>query len=115
MAFSKINDHTFLIDENGEIIKVVAEKFLYHNAIFHLIRETNTQKNVNLFRVLNQFRDIVVYYKQEHPEVDEFFFQFFPNEVIDTQKWIDICEFYLKRQKVNVSRMGPLLVARFLE
>jgi hypothetical protein len=115
MSFTKIDDNNYIIDEDGEKLRVIVQKYLYHAALFSLTRETETKEKVNLFRVLNIFRDIVKSYKKQRPEVDEIFFQFLPNEKIDTSRWIDICEFYLKRQPIKVTRLSNLLILKFTE
>jgi hypothetical protein len=116
MSFSKIGDSRYLIEEDGEKLQIIFEKFLYHCSSCALSRETETKETVNLFNVLNDIRDIVKSYKKDKPEVHEIFFHFFQNERIDTQRWTNVCEFYLKRQpEIKVSKMGPVLVLRFLE
>lgn len=122
MSFSKIDKYNYLIEESGDKLIIQTQKHLYHAAVFVLHREVRVKENVNLFAVLNNIRDIVKVYKTEFPEVYEIFFQFLPNKQLDFEKWINICEYYLRRQcgadpafPIKVTRLGQLLILRFLE
>jgi hypothetical protein len=116
MSFKRINENYFIIDESGEKLSIKIEKILWHHCAFSLIRESETKEKVNLFSVLNDIKDIVILYTNEKPEIHDIFLQFLNNDRIDKKRWIDICEAYLKRQNVSVTRVYDImLVFRILK
>jgi len=116
MSFKRINENYFTIDEGGEQLSITIERILWHHCAFSLNRVTDTKDKVNLFSVLNDIRDIVVLYTNEKPEIHDIFLQFNNNDRIDKKRWMDICEAYLKRQPVSVTRIYDLaLVFRILK
>ena len=116
MSFKRISENYFIIDADGEQLSMQIERFLWHHCSFTLGRVTENLETVNLFKVFNDMRDIVVLYTNEKPEIHDIFLQFNPNLRIDRDRWINLCEYYLKRQPVSVSRVGNVgLIFRVLK
>lgn len=105
MSFKRINENYFVIDADGEELSISIEKILWHHCSFSLARVTENLETVNLFKVFNDIRDIVFLYLDEKPEIHDIFLQFNPNIRIDRDRWIKLCEYYLRRHQVVVHRI----------
>ena len=116
MSFKRISENYFIIEADGEQLSMQIERILWHHCSFSLGRVTENLESVNLFKVFNDMRDIVILYTNEKPEIHDIFLQFNPNLRIDRDRWINLCEYYLKRQPVSVNRVGNMgLIFRVLK
>jgi hypothetical protein len=120
MSFKRISENYFLIDADGEKLSMNIERFLWHHCAFTLGRETENLKNVNLFKVFNDMKNIVVLYTKEKPEIHDVFLQFNPNLRIDRDRWINLCEYYISKKhddiEVKVNRLSNIgLIFRIIK
>jgi hypothetical protein len=111
MNFKKINENYYEFKIDNEVLSVKISKFLFHNISFELQRITDTGKSVNLIKALSIIKEIIINYVKNRKEVSEVILIFHENKKINKLKWINICESYIRRNSIEVHRMGDYILA----
>lgn len=111
MNFRKISENYYEFKIDEEVLSISISKFLFHNISFELKRVTDSGKSVNLMKAFNIIKEIIFDYLKIRTEVHEAILVFYPNEKIDKVRWINLCEFYVKRNSMKVSRIGDHILS----
>ena len=111
MNFRKISENYYEFKIDDEVLSISISKFLFHNISFELKRLTDTGKSVNLMKAFNIIKEIILNYAKVRTEVNEAILVFYPNDKIDRVRWINLCEFYIKRNSTKVSRIEDFILA----